>query len=990
MLPKDEKITSPNEDNNTSDKSQEIPEDLGSWILEEGVALNDLKNKSDESLANKKNLFDKINGLLKQFQEFYESRVTLYLTIAGLFVLIIIELIQEVSSSINIQGLRFIESIATLILFGIVVYKIATFLVLEGEARTKLGRMNENDDTVQKGYNKPDAIELLVHTFAPRIKEFMETYAAHSDQERLKESLLNSLLVYGISNESIVTSVRKSKLIRYSESSSLSYLISEILKSSNLDSRILELAYYDYVKSPVTKDALRKVVNKKDLRNELISTISAKIRVQESGRWVSKLYERITALVLDNVISKDLEYSISGVVSETEEVIRVLTLNQSTFSNNLFVFGFDLGLEYLEACDVKIESIESLLNGEYLEKCAFIRTFPQHKDFNLSHLDLVYHYNEPKFFRASRLRALGVSDRDSFASYISENVLKINLKVSENTLGQILLSVGDYRIENLSHNFRKIVDALEFLKKAKEALETLEFNTLKNPNDPQYIQYISTSISAIPNNQWIFSWLKFFQELVDWKSELNRMFPEKMEVNPEHYSTLMFLIFSNGKLHLQPTIDKRTLNQHFSNEVHVEKRLLRFIELAESDSPKEIPKLIIECLEFQYGQANQLYLSLFHREFVSGSLPPYYFLVWYSNKGYLEESQQITTMRIETKGNLGVIKTIVDKIFTMTLTEDFVKSLLIGGVVKAYLIIKFSGPFFGLLEHGSKDYRSAPRLKSFRNFLKAQQTDVDGGGLPYGLDADYYYRIDASPHTARLGIVPENMSFLDFSNSLDTFLRKYFASLSNEKWRLSKITKSDEAGTEELSDDLRWEILPLDISTVRKAIEEQGSYTEEKEYVKSIERFLVQEDTPKKLAWIGVMQTRGGSSDNVNLRTVIREIFNSDHLGFGRYMEISASYLQSGKEIEGSSETLELYSKDLLTDLNKAILHAIGVDNFLDGCIKINALTSKNANILEKALSSLQFISKGKNWSLTPSGVDYFSGFIGEISRGVKILLNLE
>ncbi len=989
MFSKDEKLTLPNEDKNNN-KSTEIPEDVGSWILEEGVTINELENKSNESLSNKKSLFDKISNLLISFQEFYKSRIALYISVVGLSILIVVEMIQGVSFTINIPGLRFGESIATLILFAIALYKIISFLILEKEAWQQLTRMEENNDTVQKGHREPDAIELMIHTFVPKVKDFMEAYAARSDQERLKETLLNSLLVYGISNDSVVAAVRRSGRIFYSESSRLSYLIGEILKSSNLDPSILNLAYYDYIKSPIAKDHLKKIVQKKDLRKKIISIISTKLMFRDLKGWVSKIQERILVIVLDNLISENLEYSISDVKVKTEEIINTLISNQLTFSNNLYTFGFDLGKEYLENCKVDIESIEALINGEYLEKCALKKISGQFKDLKISHLKLIYHYNEPGFSRALRLRSLDTSERKSFAKYISENVLKINLKVDEITLSHILYSVGDYRIENLSQNFGKIVDAIEFLKKAKEALEVLEIKTVKNPSDANYIQDISTIISKMPDSQWISSWLKFFQELVDWDSELSRMFPDKPGVSREQYSTLLFLIFSNGKLHLQPIINKRMLNQHFSNEANVETRLLRFIELAESGSPKEIPRLIAECLEFQYGQNNQLYLSLFHREFVSGTLPTYYFLVWYSNKGYFEESQQITTIKTEVRGDLAAMKKIVDKIFTMTLNEDFVKSLLIGGVVKAYLIIKFSGQFFTLLDHGTKDYSSAPSLKSFKNFLQEQQNDTNGGQLPKGLKADYYYRIDSSPHSARIGLVPENMSFLEFANSLDSFLRKYFVSLFSNKRRLSKSTETNEGDIEENLNYPRWEILPLDISTVRKAIEEQGAYIKEKEYIKSIERFLTQEDTTRKLAWIGVMQTQGDSSDSVNLRTVVREILRKDSLGFSRYMEFSRIYFEAVAETENRSEVLERDSQSALTALNNAILRTFGVDNFLEVCRKINDLTSgkKNLNAFEKSLLSVQFSSQGKDWKLTSSGLDYISKLISEVSQGVKILLD--
>ncbi len=983
------------DERNQSSQNEEIPKNIGSWILEQGVTIDNFEQKAADSLSNKKTIHKELGGISKEFTEFSDTRNSFLLAIAVFVIFLILQIADNVGLFPFPYLVRVIGAFISLVAFGLILKRIFQFLTLDKNTRTKLENMEDINGIGPNGEGSPDSFELLSQTFLPSLKNFMESFSSHSEQEHIKELLKNALSMYGLYNENIGNTLLKSKKIMYSENASLNYLIGNISKETGIDATLARLSYHDYVKDPVVKGELSAILSTQEFENtkeRLIKLFTKSLPIEIKEHWKDIALEKIILEVLIRYTKDAKEYSFRNVKRDFADISDRANSNLNLFIANLESFRIIIDVKEVKNCGINDLTLESLENGGYFQKCVSKNLFKRMLDLEISHLNLIYHYRTPEPKRKQLLSELNDKSREVFAEFIYRRVLEIPKKIDSRTLGQILFFIGDFQLDKLGRKINSILELLEFLETARKTLEALEFEVKSEENPNEYLRGVSNRILGMTDEKWVVYYYDYFVALVDWCKELSRKFPETAKINIENLTKILFIIFSNGRLHFQPSLDKIELNRHYSSRnPDLELYLLKFVELFQKSSINDIPKIILDILNSALSESRPYYLDLFHREFVLGTIPTYDFLVWESSRGYLGESSMISIQASKEKDTYNLIRRIVDTVFSLKLNDEFIKSMLIGGAVSAYLIIKSSkgGRLITTLKFGTQLPRSSTHLRGFESFLFNYWKNVQKYGIPQELGPNDYYRVNFSGFAVILGIVPESMSFTDFSNSMDSLINAYFESLKNETSEMVKY----ERRAQEMVDKLQgssWEILPLDISTVRKALDQREYHPLEKEYINTIGNFLMKdENTAKKMAWIGVIGSRGSSSAQHNLKEVIKNVIDQDQIGFIRYLELKESFFEI-LTAEGNTKQIRLiFDETNYILINSGILKALKSVSFVKACESLQDMSSNikyRKDFLQSAIENLQLNINGNLVKFSVAGVEYLTKNIPLISRAIVLL----
>lgn len=974
--------------------NSEIPEEMGSWTLQQGIDINEFEKKATESLENKKKIHANLGNITNAFGDFAANRGKFIAVIILLTMLIILQFLQASKLVPDTLYINFVETIFTLLAFGFVLYRIINFLDIDKETRKKLSEMDRINGLDESGKALPQSFELVAHTFVPRIKDFMEAYGSNSAQEHIKEMLKNALALYDIYSEKIGNSMFKSAKIMYSESASLKYLIYNLNKDAELDTNLAYLAYYDYVKDPVAKNRLGSILNDKKLgksRENLIQLLKSSIQNDVYFPWGSDFVEDILVDILNDYCSNNKIYSVMSVRTVFSERLQKAYTDFNKFLTNLEIFGIKVDLERLKSYNRKELTPRSLEDGNFFIDTLLLSKSIEQTELARAHLSLIYHYDLSESYRRRLLGQLGKEDKEIFAQFIYKNLLGIQKPISKETLGQVLSSIGDYRIEKIGKKIKSILELVDFLNTARKTMNSLGFEVSIDLDSDEYVKGIATSIMGVTEESWMTYYLDYFMNLTNWGKELVDKFPGYTDYSIQQFVTILYILFSNGRLHFQPSVDKIDLNRYYTSmQPNLEVILLKFVELFQKASINDIPKIVLEVLVNPLKEDHPYYVDLFHREFVLGSIPSYDFLVWEANRGYLEQSATISLEAMKEKKNYSMIEKIIDTIFSLELDKDFIKSMLIGGAVNAYLIFKSSngGRLITTLKSGSKIPGSSIHLKSFASFLNYKWGQIEVSPITKEVDPSSFYRVNFSGYAVILGIVPERMTFTDFSNTMNLYINAYLDELIKEAYLFDQSNPTIRDTLQKLK-EIHWEILPLDISTVRKALDERDYNSLEKEYINTIGNFLKEENIEKKLAWIGVIESRGDISADRNIHSIIRNIAERDPLGFARYFEVKPSYFDYAKEIPNIDLHTLLSEDDAKQILNKGIMEAIGSGSLLDACELINRmqnLNSKNVSLKSKLEKLTVKISNFK-LKLSSYGLESMIKQLQSIANAFELLI---
>ena len=982
-----QRLTEPKDHQNLND---EIPEDVGTWTLQQGINISNFEKKAADSLKNKEEVHKRLEKRRKIFKDFSRKKLIFIIFLFFFTGSITLQILQVTGLTRSAFIVKIIGAVGTLFLYGFLVISILTFLWKNKDLDKEFEEIDKMNGIGTQGKASPDSLEIVAQTVVPGLKNFMEAYGSHSTQEHIKEMLRSAMASYDIYSENIGSLLRKSRKIMYTEAASLEYLLDNLKKYTGTDEDLVYLAYYDYIKDPSVKEKLNSILTSKKLeksKERLFQLFKVSIRWDAYFHWRSDSVDKIILETLEEYVSNEKNYAFRSVRAELSELVKSTGLKFNLFINNLDIFGVKVDSEKLKKYNDNDLTLAFLKDGTFFINTLLSKGGIDNKNLNEIILNLIYHYEDPEPYRRNLLTKLGKDDKEIFANFIYKDVLRNKNSISKETLGMVLSSIGDYRIEKIGDKFNKILDLLHFLNTAEKAMNSLDFKVSTNVNSDEYIKVIATHIISETEDGWKRYYLKYFTDLIDWNEALPTMFPESNENHVRQYVTILFILFCNGKLHFQPTVDKISLNQFYlSVEPDIETYLLKFTELYQKPHITDIPKIIMDILENPGRDDHRYFVNLFHDEFFQGLIPSYDFLVLKANGIFSRQSNTIPLKDIANQED-KMLKKIVDTIFSLELNEDFIKSMLIGGAVNAYLIFKPSkeGNLITMLKHGSKLPSPEPHLGSFASFLKHSWTNLDTSRVPEEVGPTNFYRVDYSGYAVVLGIVPESMTFKDFSDKMDRFIEAYLNELINEASSFYSSNYNAKETLRKLRNINGWEILPLDISTIRKAFDSEGAHPTERGYLETIKKLFKEESTRKKLAWIGMMESKGDVSDGMSLRSIIRGIAKRDNFAFVGYLEFKQSDFEATEEIS-VPDLNTILSKENKEILNVKILESIGTKSFLDACDLINSGAAK-VDFLKLKLEKFNMKIDDVEVKLSGDGTKNIANQINLIARAFNLLI---
>ena len=979
-----------NDSKDSQNLNDEFPDDIGTWTLQQGINLNDIEKKATDSLRRKQKVHE---TLIKRIQTFRDSTNHRSLFIILMFVFSV-SMVLSVLEGLGLIRYSFILKIIDVIfIIGPYVYlviRISKFVWKNKGLDNELEETDKENGIGTDGKATPDTIEIITQTFVPRLKNFMEAVGNHSTQEHIKQMIHGSMISYEIYSEKVGFSLQNSKKIMYSEAASLEYLINNISKASGIKEDIVKLAYYDYIKDPVVKDTLKNILRRKESkisREKLIQLLKKSIPVNGSFPWRTDSMDKIVLETLEQYVSNGKEYTIRSVKAQLSELFKRAESNFNKFITNLDTFRVKVDLEKFKMYSDKDLTLEYLEDGTFFINTLFSKWAVEKGNLNIVILNLIYHYGDPESDRRTLLMKLGKDDKELFASFVYKDVLGKTNSIKKEMLGKVLSSIGDYKIEKLGSKFNNILELLDFLNNAEKAMKFLNFTVSINVKTDEFVKQITTSVISENENQWMKYYLEYFFKLVDWKNELVKKFPESHGYSIEKYAKILFILFCNGKLSFQPAVDRISLNKFYlSYEHNGEKTLLKFTEMFQKSDINNIPKIIMEILEHPDKDKDQYFVNQFRSEFERGNIPTYDFLVSNASMISLKQSIEIPLKDDRKNGN-KILKKIVDTIFDRELNDEFIKSMLIGGALNAYLIFKPSkkGSLITTLKSGSTLPNSRHYMKSFASYLKYNWTALTTTEFRGKTEPTDFYRVDDSGFAVILGIVPEGITFNDFSITMDSFIRKYLADLIKYAHSFEDSPKKTKDAISKIKSIEGWQILPLDISAIRKLFDSENANSAERGYVRMMKNLLKDEKTEKKLAWIGLIESKGDVSEDYNLRSIIRNIANHDFMGFARYLEFDKTYLEpiNGATTADLSTIILERGKE---KLNNKILELSNTNSFFDACLKIVSGTIKK-EFLKSELE--QFIIETENVKLkfSSDGIESIEKEIPAISEAFVFLV---
>ena len=982
-----QRLTEPKDHQNLND---EIPEDVGTWTLQQGINISDIEKKAADSLKNKVEVHERLEKRREILKDFARQKLIFIIFLVFLTGFIILQILQVTGLIRSTFIAKIIEAFGTLFLFVFLVIRILTFLWKNKDLDKEFEEIDKMNGIGTQGKASPDSLEIVAQTFVPRLKNFMEAYGSHSNQEHIKEMLRSAMASYDIYSENIGILLRKSRKIMYTEAASLEYLLDNLKKYTGIDEDLVYLAYYDYIKDPSVKEKLNSILTSKKLeksKEKLFQLFKTSIGWDAYFHWRSDSVDKIILETLEQYVSNEKNYTFRSVRAELSELVKNTGLNFNLFINNLNIFGVKVDSEKLKKYDDNDLTLEFLKDGTFFINTLLSKGAIDNKDLNKIILNLIYHYEDPEPYRRNFLTKLGKDDRETFANFIYKDVLRNKNSISKETLGRVLSSIGDYKIEKIGDKFNKILDLLHFLNTAEKAMNSLDFKVSTNVNSDENVKVIATHIISETEDGWKRYYLKYFTELIDWDEALPTMFPESSGYSVRQYVTILFILFCNGILRFQPTVDKISLNQFYlSVEPDIETYLLKFTELFQKAYITDIPKIIMDILENPGGDDHRYFVNLFHNEFFLGSIPSYDFLVSKANGTFSRQSNEIPLENIANQED-KMLKKIVDTIFSLELNEDFIKSMLIGGAVNAYLIFKPSkeGNLITMLKHGSQLPSSKPYLSSFASFLKYSWSNLDTSSVLGEVGPTNFYRVDYSGYAVILGIVPESLIFEDFSDKMDIFIEAYLKELINEASSFDNPDYNVKEALRKLGNINGWEILPLDISTIRKAFDSEGAHPTERGYLETIKKLFKEESTRKKLAWIGLIESKGDVSDGMSLRSIIKGIAKRENFAFVGYLEFKQSDFEATEEIS-TPDLNTILSNENKEILNVKILESIGTKSFLDACDLINSRAAK-VDFLKSKLEKFKMKIDDVEVKLSADGTKSIANQINLIAGAFDLLI---
>ncbi len=752
-------------------------------------------------------------------------------------------------------------------------------------------------------YSFRKTITALRDTLIPNAQKFILSMEARVETEHVKENFWNAIQYYNMATPTIREAIDNFSNTSYEETSRINRLIKHVSERTQLHPNLAFLVYYDYMKKGEVQAAIENVLRDNKAVEAIVTIVQNRLKSETRIPWVVKHVDSIVLLELKELVSAKETYTIQRLMSKAAADLEFLERKTSEFIDNLNRFNIEASTNFLEYCE-GISKLEDIRSGNSLIECIKEKYEFRGEKITRPVLELIYHYDDAPSVRSKVLKNMKKEGLDELARFIRD--IHGNLPVSSlDLIGTIVKAIGDYRLEAIGKNLKELVRLLNLLREGKEALTKLNFKLSRDPESKEYILDVIERFKFNSNELDVDVYLKSFAELFDWKLKLEE-WTNYEQVLGERYSTLIFIAFCNGLFEIKPDVDQRKINFYFSKYYEVTLDLLHFLMLKETKPTSDFPEILLRAITHNDPKNDKLYLEKFKREFVTGWLPTYGFLVQDSNKNALR-----IVKKTFNKPFPKPVERIVRKIFSKRVNESYIRSLIVGRAVQAYIVTKNDqGPLYDKVDFKGKN--------NFSRFIQFLAEEKEKGIYSELSNVNSFVRIRFLGYATRIGIVPDNMSYYRFVELFNRYLNSYFK-------RLISDTR------EEIERVPSWDITPVDTTSL--SFSNEGEYTTVG-YIDKIRELLYNEPIERQLGWIISSEKQGEISEELSVKDMIKNFLESDETGYLQFFEDDLSNHIS--QIYTGQGTLQKYEqfRKLLT---KAIGKAIGGKGFTDTCIKLSA-----------------------------------------------------
>jgi hypothetical protein len=757
----------------------------------------------------------------------------------------------------------------------------------------------------------------ILETLLPGALKSIETLGARTKIYHIMDNLWSSLVYYSINSQAIWDKLSAFNEIALEETLILQEMIATLDKADLIDSKLAFLSYYDYMKKPEIKGTIDKLAQDEKFQFLLSSVAVDGLKMEYTYEWLFSNRYDICQNILSSMFENDIEYSLVTLKQTYSTKINEMKNKVEDYVDNIRIFGIkDFSPEIFDKQMVWTQ-ISDLLNGSALIDCVSKNTLIQLEKVDRSVFQMIYNYNEPTNIRRSLINEIGDDGVRGFSKFlIDQELVSTNSTLDYVLLSKIIIAYGDYKLDPIKEYVDIIYSLIDFLVKAKELLERLGFKIETDPSSSENVNYLVLRKRTFDKED-LKTYLEKFKELSNWEKEiLKRDVARKYDKNKQgdfvdKYFTLLFILFYNGYFDVNPKVSTRKFNSFFSADKSLMQKLLSFIAYAESRSMYECPEIIIDILVGNNEEVTSNYLVDFENKFKNGHLPSFESIVNERNKASerVVESYKFTS-DLDDYFSVDALR-IMNILLDTQINASFFKSLIAGGVVKAYVFTKKgSDSLFKELEEN--DYH-------FYKFLKYLHSIEDKDEFLIKVRPEAFVRIEYLGNSTRIGLIPENLSFFNFTDLMNSYLIKFFKSIPNIEL---KYTKSY----------LPWDITPVDTTSV---LTESADGILSNDYTDNVTKLLRKENINKKLVWLLSSRTTTSQLENVSIRDVIISTLKDGSLDFFDFLpeELKKSMLGIKPRID------EAEYKSLI---NKKINEITNMKNIIKNCVEIDKLGEKN------------------------------------------------
>jgi hypothetical protein len=567
-------------------------------------------------------------------------------------------------------------------------------------------------------------------TFSSLGRLYRESLEYLKDLQTFKESLKRALIRYNLELPNALEKyIQEFNGDHLPSSLWIDRIAEQVDVCKLIDPLIFKLFYFEAVniedENTNLLNQLKKQGSIKPLVNYLIFNETITIKFEYPEEWVSK--------IMTDAIAEMDAFSLSKLKLKLENKMNMLQSYINRFSR--FLDAFEIDYPEIVSRDFIPESILNFEN-EYLN---FLSS---RIGASRETIKLLYYstWNE----EITRNCFKGILEDEVALIGLSRFLLKHNFKTlnfSEENFSRIIASLQEFNLGELTRRGSSLEKIIAF--------EGQYLEYLKNNNFPYQIKQLQFNNELLrlafePESKVLDKYIKFSQKMV--------VTPEKIQDKNIFHTILLLIFFNEVSSPEAATVNKQVLEMKDALLA-----LYKFINISQESLPENRLSTISDAVKFRDANDEK---DPVYSEFVSRLLQGQFIRYLPSLMSPMMKQIMTDYKKIQSKENYPKIDLIMAKIFKKRIGREQILRMLSGNLIESYLVTvpsKGSGtvPVISTISdsveliEAEREIAIGERDESFNNLIKVTS---------------------AGTYT-RIGIIPENMTFSDFSSKFEKVVR---------------------------------------------------------------------------------------------------------------------------------------------------------------------------------------------------------------------------